>query len=141
MKLFDTSCLVYVANASHPHHPAARAAFDSAMSVDEVLLPWNSILGFLRLSTSRVAMPVPIPIDEALAEVDRWLARGNVRVPVPGPDHFTRVRRLLEAAHGGGALGTDAHLAALALQYGAIVVSFDADFARFPGVRWERPAA
>jgi len=36
---------------------------------------------------------------------------------------------------------SDAHLAALALEHGAEVVSFDADFGRFEGVSWHRPSA
>lgn len=33
----------------------------------------------------------------------------------------------------------DAHLAALAIGHGADLVSYDSDFARFPGLRWRRP--
>ncbi|MEZ5137155.1 MAG: DUF5615 family PIN-like protein [Acidimicrobiales bacterium] len=43
--------------------------------------------------------------------------------------------------HGtGGNLTSDAHLAALAVEHGATVVTFDADFARFAGVPWRRPS-
>lgn len=36
-------------------------------------------------------------------------------------------------------LATDAHIAALAIEYQAEVHSNDADFARFPGLRWRNP--
>ena len=36
-------------------------------------------------------------------------------------------------------LVTDAHLAALALEYGCELNSTDSDFSRFPGVRWRNP--
>jgi hypothetical protein len=36
---------------------------------------------------------------------------------------------------------TDAHLAALAIEYQAELVSADTDFARFPGLRWFNPLA
>ncbi|NMD45782.1 MAG: type II toxin-antitoxin system VapC family toxin, partial [Propionibacterium sp.] len=36
-------------------------------------------------------------------------------------------------------LVNDAHLAALALEHRAEIVSYDNDFARFEGVRWRRP--
>jgi predicted nucleic acid-binding protein len=38
-----------------------------------------------------------------------------------------------------GNLVGDAHLAALALEHGATVASFDRDFARFEGVKLRRP--
>lgn len=34
----------------------------------------------------------------------------------------------------------DAVLAALAIEYGGEVISFDRDFGRFPGLRWQSPA-
>jgi predicted nucleic acid-binding protein len=34
---------------------------------------------------------------------------------------------------------TDAHIAALALEHGCIVASTDADFARFPILKWINP--
>ena len=40
-----------------------------------------------------------------------------------------------------GNLTTDAHLADLAISYGAVLVSFDTDFSRFKGLRWEAPDA
>jgi predicted nucleic acid-binding protein len=39
----------------------------------------------------------------------------------------------------GGPLTTDAHLAALAIEYQAELHSTDSDFSRFPGLRWRNP--
>lgn len=39
----------------------------------------------------------------------------------------------------GGNLVIDAHLAALAIEHRASVVSYDNDFSRFAKVRWYRP--
>jgi uncharacterized protein len=39
------------------------------------------------------------------------------------------------AAGTAGNLTTDAHLAALSVEYGAAICSYDADFSRFTGVR------
>ena len=36
-------------------------------------------------------------------------------------------------------LTTDAHIAALAIEYQAEVHTSDLDFGRFPGVRWKNP--
>ncbi|HXJ43261.1 MAG TPA: PIN domain-containing protein [Bryobacteraceae bacterium] len=46
---------------------------------------------------------------------------------------------LLETIGIAGNLTTDAHLAALAIEYRATIVTTDADFARFPGLRWRKP--
>lgn len=40
-----------------------------------------------------------------------------------------------------GSLVSDAHLAALAIEHGLTLCSTDADFARFPHLRWENPLA
>jgi hypothetical protein len=39
----------------------------------------------------------------------------------------------------GGNLASDAHLAALAIEHGAVLCSSDADFARFPRLEWRNP--
>jgi predicted nucleic acid-binding protein len=36
-------------------------------------------------------------------------------------------------------LVTDAHIAALALEHGCIIASTDADFSRFPKLKWINP--
>ncbi len=49
---------------------------------------------------------------------------------------------LVREAHpvgGAGNLVSDAHLAALAIELGATLYSYDNDFARFPGLRWVDP--
>lgn len=40
-----------------------------------------------------------------------------------------------------GNLVTDAHLAALAIEHGTTICSFDSDFARFPELRWINPTS
>ena len=43
------------------------------------------------------------------------------------------------AVGAGGNLTSDAHLAALAIEHGAVLCSSDADFARFPRLEWRNP--
>ena len=38
-----------------------------------------------------------------------------------------------------GALVTDAHLAALAIEHGCTLYSTDADFSRFQNLKWKNP--
>jgi hypothetical protein len=48
---------------------------------------------------------------------------------------------MFEALGTAGRLTTDAHLAALAIEHQCELCSNDADFARFPGLRWRNPLA
>ena len=59
----------------------------------------------------------------------------------PTARHFEVLAGLLAETGTGGNLVTDAHLAALAAEHNATVVTFDTDFARFSGVMSEQPGA
>jgi predicted nucleic acid-binding protein len=65
-------------------------------------------------------------------------ARGRRAVPAA---RWDALRLLIEEAGTAGNLTSDAHLAALAVAHGAVLVSFDGDFERFKGLRWSRPEA
>ena len=62
-------------------------------------------------------------------------------VPQPTDRHREVLGALLTAASVHSAHVPDAHLAALAIEHGLVLCSADADFARFPGLRWENPLA
>ncbi len=56
-----------------------------------------------------------------------------------GPRHLDLLETLAVEAATAGALTTDLHLAALAIEYRAELHSNDNDFARFSGLRWVNP--
>jgi len=58
---------------------------------------------------------------------------------VPGSGHAEILLGLIRDLRLTGPVVSDAHLAALALEHGTGIWSTDADFARFPGLRWEDP--
>jgi hypothetical protein len=97
------------------------------------------ILAFVRLTTKPQAMTHPFTVAEALDVVEGWLARSNVVVVHPTDRHARILRELLAPLGTGGNLATDGHLAALSIEHGAELCSSDADFSRFPGVRWQDP--
>ena len=101
-------------------------------------MAWAALLAFVRLSTSRAIFPPPMPADEAMAQIEAWLAAPATIVVHP-TRHAGILRGLLREAGTAGNLTTDAHLAALAVEHGAEIVSYDRDFARFAGVRHRLP--
>lgn len=140
MRIVDLNVLIYAVNADAAQHERARAWWEHAVNGEEAIgLAWVVLLGFLRVSTSPRVFPRPLAPDVAVATLNAWLARDNVRVVREKDDHWETLKRLLGGSGTAGNLTTDAHLAALALSHDAVLVSTDTDFARFSGLRWESP--
>lgn len=140
MKLLDVNLLLYALDESSPRHDRARPWVTEALSGPEtVALPWVVLLGFLRLSTRAAVFADPLSAEEAFDVVDGWLAQPATTVVSETPRHATVLRQLLAPLGTAGNLTTDAHLAALSIEHGAQLYSCDADFSRFPGVRWTDP--
>jgi uncharacterized protein len=62
----------------------------------------------------------------------------RARILHPTERHGPWLAGLLPAAGSGGNLTTDAHLAALTIEHGATLTSFNADFERFAGLDFAR---
>ncbi len=84
-------------------------------------------------------MARPLAVTDVLSRIQTWLDLPHVHVPHPSERHFARLRQALERLGTAGNLTTDAHLATLAIERGYVLYSTDADFARFPGLRWANP--
>jgi toxin-antitoxin system PIN domain toxin len=141
MILPDVNLLIYAYNTNSPEYSAARAWWEEALTQDKppIGLAWTVILGFLRISTSRSAFVEPKRVAEATAVVRSWLAHPAVRVITPGERHAEIFLGLIEEAGVAGNLTSDAHLAALAIEYRAELATNDTDFSRFHGLRWFNP--
>ena len=140
MILLDANILLHAYDARSPRHDVARAWLEEQLNgATPVLFPWHSLNAFLRIATNPRAVFTPMSIVEASACVDGWLDRSVSQVALPTARHWQVFRRLLIAAQAPAALVPDAHLAALAIEHGALLCSTDRDFARFPGLRWDDP--
>lgn len=140
MKLVDLNVLLYAVNKDAAHHRASLEWWEQALRGEEpVGLSWPVLSGFLRLSTNPDVFPRPLEVATAVGKIDGWLSHPSTRLLREKDEHWEVLRLLLEEAGTAGNLTTDAHLAALAITHGAVLVSFDADFGRFKGLRWSRP--
>jgi toxin-antitoxin system PIN domain toxin len=138
----DVNLLVYSVDESSPFHVATRHWWDQALSSsDAVGLCYPSLLGFVRLSTSRVVFRSPLAIDRALSIAESWMSQPNVSLLLPTSRHWPILGELLGSATAGGNLTTDAHIAAHAIEHGYTLYSTDGDFGRFSGLRWKNPLA
>lgn len=140
--LVDANLLVFAHHRQFEQHEPARGWWAEALSTLPIVgIPWATSLAFLRLSTHPRVLTSPLRIDQAWRVVDDWLSRPNVRCPVPTERHRAVLGELLISACAAGNHTSDAHLAALAIEWGLELVSVDRDFARYPGLRWRDPIA
>jgi toxin-antitoxin system PIN domain toxin len=140
--LIDTNLWLYAALSELPQHERARQWLESTINGDEpIALPWSVVLGVVRISTQARLMRQPLSTAEALDLVEGWLMQPLVQLVLPGPDHWSLLRQLLQAVGRAGNLTPDAHLAALAISSNSLLCSADNDFRRFPGLRFLNPLA
>lgn len=136
MKTPDVNLLLYAVNADSPQHRAARGWLESAFArAGGVGFGWPALTGFLRLSTRRGIFAQPLALEDALDVVQTWLDHPAAHVIAPTERHAALLAGLLLAQGRGGNLVSDAHLAALAIEHGAELGTFDSDFERFAGLR------
>lgn len=138
----DANLLIYAHNQADPDHAEALAWWKGLLSGDaDVGIPVVVVLAFLRLTTSTRVLSRPLSVEESCRRVERWFAARPVRLISPGEGHVPSLLRCLRSVGVGGPLTTDAHIAALAIEYRAEVHTSDLDFGRFSGVRWRNPLA
>jgi toxin-antitoxin system PIN domain toxin len=136
----DANVLIYAADRTSAHHEPARSWLDAALRGQETVgLAWTSLLAFARLTTHAAVMTNPISTGAAFDQIDAWLGAPASLVLTPTPRHHVVLRGLLREAGTAGNLVQDAHLAALAVEHDADIVSYDRVFQRFAGVRHRRP--
>jgi toxin-antitoxin system PIN domain toxin len=138
VRIPDANVLLYATDSSSAQHSAARAWIERALSATEPIgLALVALLAFVRIVTNPRVMAAPLTPSEAFDQIEEWLAQAPAEVVHPGGAHLAIWRRLLESAGTGGNLSTDAHLAAIAIERRAELVSFDAGFHRFDALKFE----
>ena len=138
MRTPDVNVLLYAVNLDAPQRAAAARWIEDALSDPAgIAFTWHSLAGFLRLSTQQRVVRSALPLDTALSVVDEWLSHPRASIIGPTDRHASLLGRLLIGAGRGGNLVSDAHLAAIAIEHGAVLGTFDRDFERFAGLRME----
>ena len=140
MILPDVNVLIYAYRKDQPHHLVSRAWLErtvdgqSAFGVSRLVLS-----AVVRLLTSNRIYHPAETLDDVFVYC-RWLTeRPNCIFVEPGERHWAIFERLCRDTDTRGARVTDAWFAALAIEHGCEWVTFDRDFARFPGLKWGVP--
>jgi toxin-antitoxin system PIN domain toxin len=136
----DVNVLVYAHRAESPDHAryaewlCALAEGDEPYAVSDL-----GCASFVRIVTNPKIWEDPTTLDDALRFTAQLRGRSNARALTHGPASWDLFVRFCNAARARGKLVADAYHAALALEHGCEFVTADADFARFPGLRWRHP--
>lgn len=133
--LLDVNVVVAAHRDDHRFYAAAgtwfEALLEDAAPFAVPMIVWAS---FLRLVTNRRIFDPPTPLAAAFAFLEATCAQPQHLHLNPGHDHLRLLRRVCQEANATADLISDAVVAAIALEHGAVVVSLDRDFARFPSI-------
>jgi toxin-antitoxin system PIN domain toxin len=140
--VIDVNLLVYATFKNSPQHEPARTWVDHQLTAStRVGLPWETLIGFLRISTNPRIVEYPMPMNDAWRQVEDWLSYDPVWIPQPTERHGQVLATLLAESGVRANIVHDAHLAALAIEHGLTLCSTDGDFARFRELNWINPLA
>jgi toxin-antitoxin system PIN domain toxin len=136
----DTNLLLYAYSAHSPQHRSAAQYLNRILSGKEsVGIPLPVIHSFVRLLANPAVTGHAVNLKDALDTVDTWLAQPQVHILYPGERHWQLLKEIAITGNAPGNLFPDAAIAAIAMEYGAVLHTNDRDFARFPGLRWHNP--
>jgi toxin-antitoxin system PIN domain toxin len=136
----DVNLLLYAYDSDSPFHKRAVEWWQDCLSGAEPIgLATVVLFGFVRIGTNPRVFQNPMSVATAAGHIRSWMLQPVTQVLDSSADHADRALRLLETLGTAGNLVTDAQIAALALDHGAVVHTADADFIRFHGLRWLNP--
>jgi len=138
VSLPDANILIYAYDEAAERHADAKAWFLHAMNNDQVLLTWQTIMAFIRITTAERG-DAPFTIKEAIDIVNSWVERKNVQIISMDKRNWPLVADTIISGQAKGNLSMDAHLSALAMSCGATLISHDRDFRRFDGLKLDDP--
>jgi len=138
--VIDANLLIYSYDVNSAEHQESRSWLEAVLSgTESVGVPWQCICAFIRVVTNRGLAGMRVPLKDAISVVEDWLQSSNVRILLPGEQHWSVFRRMVIEGQASGVLVSDAEIAALTIECGGVLHTADRDFARFPGLRWVNP--
>ena len=132
----DVNVVLAGFRTDHVHHRVARQFLDEARSGDEPIgLPMLVLGSVVRLATNPRVFVQPDHPRDVLEYLDTLLDPPGQPV-VEQPSYWPRFRQLCETLELTGNHVPDGHVAAIAIDNGAELVTFDRGFRRFRRLRW-----
>ncbi len=142
MILADVNVLIGAFRRDSPQHSVCRPWLDSIILGDASFgVSPLALAAVVRITTGPRFFSAPSAISDAIGFCEDLLNQPHSQKVEPRERHWDIFRRLCVDVGIGGRRVTDAWYAALAIEWGCEWISFDRDFARFPGLKWQVPSA
>jgi len=136
----DVNVLVYAFQPDMEYHADCRSWLASLANGRAPFAMSTQVMSsFVRVVTSPKIFGRPKLLHEAFAFCNALLVQPTCQIIQPGPRHWSIFEDLCQTANARGNLITDAWFAALAIESRCEWVTYDRDYARFPGLRWRVP--
>jgi hypothetical protein len=140
MVLPDVNVLVYAFRSDDSHHAVSKAWLDGVVRSDARFgISPLALSAVVRIATNPRAFSQPSSLEDAFGYCEDLLGQPHCSVIEPGERHWRIFRDLcLQTGTRGGRV-SDVWYAALAIEHGCTFITFDRDYARIPGLRWQEP--
>ncbi len=141
MLLPDVNVFVYAHREEFEevHHAHAAWLVRLATGPEPFAVSVLAMAGFARIVTNPRIFSRPSTHDDLFGFLGELTKRQNARIVCPGAAFPSIFERLCRESGASGKLVADAAHAAVAIEHGCTFVTTDADFDRFPGLRWRHP--
>jgi len=142
MMLPDVNVLIYAFRQDVPQHALCKPWLQRVVDGEANfgISPF-ALAAVVRVTTNPRSYNEPSTHEEAFRYCDHLLNSPNCRIVTPGERHWDIFKRICVETDTCGPRVTDAWFAALAIEWGCEWITFDRDYARFPGLKWRAPDA
>jgi toxin-antitoxin system PIN domain toxin len=140
MVLPDVNVLIHAFRPDSDRHSICKSWLENIVAGDARFgIAPLALSAVARIATNPRVFKTPSLIQEVFAFGDELLSQPHCEIVEPGERHWGIFKRLCAEAEARRPLISDAWYAALAIERGCVFVTFDRDFARFPGLEWRAP--
>ena len=134
--LLDVDVLVCLHDRDAAANPRCWDWANRVLSEGELLgIPWHCFMAFLRICTVPRGSVIALSLAEAAEIIDGWIENPQVVVPEPGGRFWRFLQDVGQNSKTRGRGWSDAYLAALAIEHGASLATFDRDFRQFKNLK------
>lgn len=140
MLVTDVNILVYAFRQDSDYHKECRTWLKKVLDNELALgIPAFVLNGLVRICTHPKIFKIPNKLKALFEFTDSILAQKNVVLLYPNNEHWEVFKKISFQGNAKASLIPDAYLAALVIELGGTLVTLDAGFARFQGLKCTKP--